>query len=78
MKSLSKQVEINVSVTEVAHLFCNMDDREQSAFFNEVAHNVKNWKTNAFDLQAHSISENGFLTDAAKHLIKTLNEFINH
>ncbi len=69
----SKQT-INITPSEIAKLFCNMDADEQAIFFNVIASEIKLWE-NPFCFQLQAVTDSPELLDEARKVMKEIGEY---
>lgn len=76
MEKLKKNIEIEMplNVSDIARLFCSMDNNEQAMFFNRVAENVGEWDK-PFCFQLQSICDTELLSDGAKEIMKEIGNY---
>lgn len=70
----SVQVEMPVTVEDVAKLFCAMDERDQSKFFNAIADEAKKWSS-PFCFQMQSVSDCPLLNDEARGIMREIGNY---
>lgn len=70
----SIEADINISVDEVADMFCNMDGEQQAAFFNRIGENVKTWSAH-FVFQLQSIVDTETLTIDGKQIMYEIGQY---
>lgn len=74
MPVISKQVEVQLTPTEIASLFCNMNSQQQCQFFNQIAEEVNEWEYN-FSIQLQSIVDDTTLTPSGRLIMALIGEF---
>lgn len=66
--------DIELSVKEIADMFCAMDEKEQCHFFNAIAENVKGWDV-AFVFQLQAMVDRNLLTSEAKTIMREIGNY---
>lgn len=69
------QVEISITPSKLADLFCQMDANEQASFFNLIADDVATWPSCNFELQMQYVTDSGVLTDGGRQIMKTIGAY---
>jgi aminoglycoside phosphotransferase (APT) family kinase protein len=74
---LTKTLEIELSVDEIAFAFCELDDDAQAQFFVNVARIMRTWKSQAgWDWQAWKIGRHlrtcSCVTDDAREVVRAI------
>lgn len=73
------RAEIKLNTKDIAQLWCDLDNHEQSEFFNHVAEIVKTWDGGSpeylFNNQMCDLSNSQFLTDEGRKIMAAIGEF---
>lgn len=69
--TVTRTIELtDIQPTELAEMFCNMDDTEQAVFFEHIGVIAREWPGAGWCQQSYSINKN--LTDGGREVIRTL------
>lgn len=76
MSEIKKQIIVNIDLKpeELAKLFCDLDDTEQSLFFNEVWKQSKNWDNGGLSGQLLHVVTNGVLNTEGRKAMSKIGE----
>lgn len=76
MITITKTVnaEIEFSGKEIGNMFCQLDEREQAEFFNEIAREAKSWE-GTFDFQMCQVSTHSKLSIDGRKIMKTIGDY---
>lgn len=74
---ITKQITHEPKPSEVARMFCSMDDTEMAIFFNTVAWVVDNEWTNPLSFQLASVTGNKSLTEQGRKVMQEIGEYSN-
>lgn len=68
---LNQPFKTEITPEKLAEIFCNMDHREQSKFFNHIHHESNFWEQ-PFPFQMQMVSDANDLTDGGREIMKTI------
>lgn len=67
-------VEMNLTVSDVANLFCELDEDQQALFFAEVGLITDEWESSLAS-QLQSVKDSKFNSDGARRVMRTIGEY---
>lgn len=67
-------VKLDLTPSEIADLFCDMDNNEQAEFFNKIGSNVQSW-IHPFVFQLQTVVDTCSLTPEAKQVMFEIGEY---
>ena len=73
-KTTLRDLEVPITCEDVAKLFCNMDEVEQSRFFNHVATITKSWEA-PFCFQLEAIRRSPSLSEDGRKIMQEIGEY---
>lgn len=71
----TQELEVILTPEELAAEFCNMDDKEQAKFFNEIGNIVQNTWTSPFVFQLQAVIDSEHLTDDGRYVMQSVGEY---
>lgn len=72
--TIQQNIDIEITPEQLAAIFCEMDDVEQSRFFNHMGKETTTWKV-PFEFQLAAIQSCERLDEGGKRVLTTMAEF---